>query len=90
MNITPFRCEEKGCENRGFPTKSRLTTHIQNVHTRVTCEECGLKICNPFLLKRHLHKVHGITPKGCVKCHLCDAMFHFDVALRKHIAKQHQ
>ena len=89
LGLTPFRCEEKGCENRTFATKGRLTTHISNVHSRVTCEECGKKCCNPFILKRHLHKVHGILPKGAIECDLCDMFFQTDATLRKHKATKH-
>ena len=88
-NFKPFKCVEKGCENRTFPTNGRLQTHIINTHQRVTCEHCGKEICNAFILSRHMYSVHGIKPKDSISCQYCDSFFKNESALKKHVVKQH-
>ena len=36
---------------RSFGIRMKLKSHVQNVHERVKCNECGQEMCNNFILK---------------------------------------
>ena len=45
---TPYKCQH--C-TRSFGIRMKLKSHIQNVHERVKCNECGQEMYNTFTLE---------------------------------------
>ena len=84
---TPYACEH--CQ-RSFGLKSTLRTHIVNTHTKVKCDECNQEICNAFLLKRHMGKVHGLKPSVVFQCEFCPMFYNKQANLVKHVDKNHR
>ena len=85
-NITPFHCKQ--CSQK-FGTKSKLQSHVVQVHTKVNCHVCGMQQYNPFYLKKHIASAHGIVPPGSFKCKQCPMWFKYQPSLQKHLMSKH-
>lgn len=85
--VTPFQCTH--C-HRQYGTKVALKTHFKNMHQKVKCEECNQEICNAFLLKRHMGKVHGLKPSVVFQCEFCPMFYNKQANLTKHVDKNHR
>ena len=83
---TPYQCQH--C-TRSFGIRMKLKSHIQNVHERVKCNECGQEMCNTFILKRHKAKVHGVMPTNVHQCKHCSMFFSGKGSLKNHLTKIH-
>ena len=60
------------------------------MHQKVKCEECNQEICNAFLLKRHMGKVHGLKPSVVFQCEFCPMFYNKQANLTKHVDKNHR
>ena len=74
---------------RSFGIRMKLKSHVQNVHERVKCNECGQEMCNTFILKRHKAKVHGVMPTNVHQCKHCPMFFSGKGSLKNHLTKIH-
>ena len=80
-NLIAYQCQH--C-TRSFGIQRKLKSHIQNVHERVKCNECGQEMCNTFILKRHKAKVHGVMPTKVHQCKHCPMFFSGKGSLKNH------
>ena len=82
----PYQCQH--CR-RSFGIQMKLKSHIQNVHERVKCNECGQKMCNTSILKQHKGKVHRVMPTNVHQCKHCPMFLSGNGSLKNHLTKIH-
>ena len=70
-------------------SKAKLSNHIFNCHSQVTCDICNKVIANPYDLKRHKLSVHKDTT-GVWLCESCPKSFFFTKSkFDKHMKENH-
>ena len=76
--------------SKGFSTKKQLKGHIDQSHSRQTCENCGKSLLNKFFLKKHLFFDHGIKD-GAFICEACPkTVFFTESFYKKHMKEKHE
>jgi len=71
------------------PKNFLLKYHIEQSHSRKTCEHCGKSLLNGFFLKKHLVFDHGIT-EGALFCNICPKkVFFMEGILKNHMQEKH-
>jgi len=76
--------------SKDFSTKTQLKGHIEQSHSRQTCENCGKSLLNKFFLKKHLFFDHGIKD-GAFICEACPkTVFFTESFYKKHMKEKHE